>query len=130
MTTDHSLVKNESFLFLLYGNLGNRSPKLHNMTMLFQLKHPVFPSFQAVCERAADLFNMADCLPHSDQQSRLTSRCTVRIFLDLRELESREAADSLRGKVASVLLAIRQTLDLFQWQRRETPQSTCFLKRL
>ena len=32
-------------------------------------KPPIFPSFHAVCERAAELFNMADCLPHSDQHS-------------------------------------------------------------
>ena len=32
-------------------------------------KNPLFPSVRVLCERAAELFNMAECLPHSDQQT-------------------------------------------------------------
>ena len=37
-------------------------------------KYPLFPSFPVARETAAELFNMADCLPHFDQHSRQTSR--------------------------------------------------------
>lgn len=69
----------------ILGNLGEFSHKLHNMALLVQLKTnskqsetpKLTLSFQAVREGAAELLNMAHCLPHSGQHSRLASRCPV-----------------------------------------------------
>lgn len=43
---------------------------------------PPFACFQSVSERAAELFNMVDCLPHSDQHTRPASCYIIHVLPD------------------------------------------------
>ena len=74
MTTEHSSVRDEFTTF----SAQRLQPQAAQHNNVFPTKNPfIFPSS---LRESMLLFKMADCLPHSDQHSRLASRfpCTPR----------------------------------------------------